>query len=196
MHEAALAAAALPAPTRILGMTMRPYSLGHELFLIRENNPLLSGGKANVTRADLAQAVLICASSFQECRQIPFRITPTIGIILWRRRTRKMPLGPNVEAFRNYREDGTREFPAGRQVNSDSGGKVAGAPFLLRLYQFLIIELAIPYNEAWDYPLGMAQMQFATYWEEKGCFSIYSQMDDIQNMALAELDKQEAKCQG
>jgi hypothetical protein len=192
MHDVALALATLPAPTRIFGLPMRPYSLGHELQLIRESNSLLSGGSANVPRIEFAQAVLICSQTFEECRRINFDWLAGIKIAAWRWRMRNVDHDPHVQAFINYRRDGSRFLPQGRQTIAGSGSvKVAGAPFLLRLYQFLRIKFNEP--NPWDYPLGLATMQFAAYWEEKGSYSIYSEVDQVQDEALAALDEEEAR---
>lgn len=172
---------------------MRPYSLGHELHLLREQNPLLSGGSGNVARADLAQAVLICSQTFEECRRMSFDWLIPLKLWVWRRRTRKLPIGPHVQAFLEYRQDGVRQFPGSNVTHSDRApGRQAGAPFLLRLYQFLVIEFRLTPSEAWDYPLGLAQMQFSTYWEEKGGFEIYNEHDAIHDEAVRKLDEEEA----
>jgi hypothetical protein len=192
MHEAALSFAALPAPVRIFGLPMRPYSLGHEMFLIREQNPILSGDSATVSREKLAQAVLICSSSFQECRRFHSDYLASLKLAIFRRKTRKIDHGPEIEAFFEYRKDGTKSLPGGRQTVKDADGRIAGAPFLLRLYQFLVVDLNTDPDAAWDYPLGLAMFQFATYWEERGTYSVFSELDQLQNEALAALDAEEA----
>src|SRR5579864_7173484 len=111
MHESLLAQAVLPAPTIILGRLMRPYSLGHELFLFREGNPLVSGGSATATRADLAQGVLICMQSFEECRRMNSDWLLALKMWLLEVTTRKHPLQRNLMAFDDYRESGSLEFP-------------------------------------------------------------------------------------
>ncbi len=189
MHEQSLSQAALPAPTRILGLLMRPYSLGHELHLLREQNPILSGGSDNVTRSDLAQAVLICSQTFEECRQMSFDWLLWLKLYSWRRRVRKYPTGTHVQAFHEYRRDGSRQLPASSTPRADRPpGRAAGAPFLLRLYQFIVIQLREPIDRAWDYPLGLAQMQFATYWEEQGGFDVMNEHDVIHDAKVRELD--------
>src|SRR5437660_1560903 len=61
MHEAALSRAALPAPTTVLGLRLRPFSLGHLLWLTRE---CVIESLAN----DLPAAVLICSQTWKELR--------------------------------------------------------------------------------------------------------------------------------
>jgi hypothetical protein len=186
-------------------MLMRPYSLGHELHLLREDNPLVSGGiNANPRREDLAQAVLVCSQTFEECRRMNSDWLLPLKGWLWRRRVRKLPTGPHVQAFLEYRQDGMREFPPSSTPRSDSSpGRPAGAPFLLRLYQFLVVEMHMPTvyqhpltNEVltpWDHPFGLAQMQFATHWEERGSFDIYNYHDAVHDEAARKLDEWEAK---
>ncbi len=57
MHSPLLAQAALPAPTVVCGMLLRPFSLGHELLLIREN---LQSAICRQQLDSLCGAVLIC----------------------------------------------------------------------------------------------------------------------------------------
>src|SRR2546421_6679103 len=94
MHEPLLAQAALPARSIILGMVLRPYSLGHELFLLREQNPLATvysfGQAGQVRPQDLAQAILICCQSFSECRAMVQDRFLGLKLWVWRRRLRKI----------------------------------------------------------------------------------------------------------
>lgn len=55
-------AAAIPPPFTILGVTLRPYSLGHKMVLGRINSPFEIGGIAGVS--DIVLAVLICSNDY------------------------------------------------------------------------------------------------------------------------------------
>jgi hypothetical protein len=204
MHEAALAQAALPAPTLCFGLELRPYSLGHELFLIRELNPLLTcSDLSRVTRADLAQAVLICCQSFEECKRMHSDWFIGLKITLWRRRVQKMNFGRELQGFLDYRASGSLEFPLTERVRCGaSPGRPAGAPFLLRLHQFLVTRLNKSDSAAWDYPLGLAKMHWLAYWESEGGVTIYNSHDaqfdrycaEEDAKELAELKAKEAAC--
>lgn len=202
MHEAAFAQAAQPALVSVLGMELRPYSLGHELFLIRECNPIAAGA-ALVTRAQLAAAVLICCQNVAETQAM--NRDPFIGVklALWRWRTRRRELVSELAAFEAYRVAGSAEFKCNEP--RANGGKIRypGAPFLLRVFQFLVIHLRKSEAEAWDYPLGLAKMQWAAYWEGQGGLEIYNRHDAQFDKFCAEqeallaavaLKAKEAKC--
>jgi hypothetical protein len=190
MHEAAFASAALPAPAQSLGLLLRPYSIGHETFLLRENNPVLTGG--NVSRDKLAEAVLICSQTFAECQAMSGDRWINLKLRLWRRRVRKLDTISELAAFHAYRNAGSQEFKCNEPSNT--GGKIRyyGAPFLLRLHQFLIVHLRKSEAEAWDYPLGLAKMHWAAFWEGEGAIEVYNEHDAAFDRYCAEEDAKEA----
>src|SRR5688572_15425480 len=103
MHEPLLAQAALPEPTVILGLLMRRYySIGHELLLIRDSNPLVAGGK--VRDDDVRRAVWTCASTWAECFNGHDHFLTPIKRALWRFRIRKASYPLAAEEFRKYRQ--------------------------------------------------------------------------------------------
>src|SRR4051812_47664580 len=108
MHEPLLAKAALPAPTRICGIPLRPYSLGHELFLIRESNPFAVGGP--ILPGDLQEAIWICAMTFKACRRAHASLMylPALMALKWRvgRSVKRGHIIGDISAFRAYRADG------------------------------------------------------------------------------------------
>jgi hypothetical protein len=95
MHEAVLARAALPAPTVCLGLLLRPFSLGHLLWLTREDLLALATDPGTQTSASpspisqLPAAVLICCQTWEEnLAQRRDWLLP-IKLWLWRRRVAK-----------------------------------------------------------------------------------------------------------
>ena len=56
--------ASIPEPVRILGLNLRPYSLGHVVLLNRIGSAFVTGEKP--TFEDLAASVLICALTYKE----------------------------------------------------------------------------------------------------------------------------------
>jgi hypothetical protein len=181
MHEAALVSAALPAPTNVLGLLLQPYALGHELFLIREQNPLATVGAGpesweQARLPDLAQAVLICCQGWEANRRAWRDPLITLKLWLWGRRVRRAEFGDALIAFRAYQLVGSQEFPESPTLEEPSkygpAPRVLGAPFLLRLHQFLVMKLRLSEARAWDYPYGLAKMQWETWWETKGGLKI------------------------
>ena len=111
MHEALLARAARPAPAIVLGLLMRPFSIGHHVLLIREGNPLAESNDASAVK--VAEAALICSQSWEENARMPF--DPLIGFKLWIWKRRVKAKIGNMAAellnFIQYRNEGSLEFP-------------------------------------------------------------------------------------
>jgi hypothetical protein len=87
------------------------------------------------------------------------------------------------------------EFPLSEITRPGSGppGRPQGAPFALRLHQFLVTHLRLAAEEAWDYPLGLAKMQWAAYWEEEGGLQIYNWQDAEHDAFVAKCEAEEAE---
>ncbi len=194
MHERLLSRAAKPAPVVILGLLLRPYSLGHELCLIEAGNPLWNSNDGKP--ADVAEAVWICAGTWrQNSRGILDRLFFLKKKIWktrlrWNKNARNHAL--NLRAFVEYRDAGTLEFkPSQMPRTSQSEPRApAGAPFLLRLQSFLMLKYGFTEEQAWDYPYGMANHRWMEFWESEGCLEIFNEWDVKHDTFVAE---QEAK---
>lgn len=179
MHEPLLALAALPAPTIIQRTTLRPYSLGHELILIRERNAFIFGG--DPTRKDLIQAVWICVNTWQENARAHDEFLAPIKARLIARRFRKCNLSQCIQEFRQYLESGSLELPLSdipRSQKDQAPSRFPGAPLILRLHAFVMTHLRKSEAEAWDYPVGLAKMRWAAHWEQEGGLDIYGPHDE------------------
>lgn len=179
MHELALSRAALPAPVTCLGRELKPYSLGHELWLIRESNAVLRGSVEG-----LHGAVLICSHTWDELKELRSWRWQSLDLKLWHWRTRKIDPRAELLKFIEYRNNGLLEFAPSEIIRPDreTSGRTLGAPFILRLQQWLMTHFRITESQAWDYPVGLAKMRWATHWEAEGCF-------EIKNAAEAEFDE-------
>lgn len=122
--------AAVPEPVTLLGLRLRPFSLGHNLLLHRIESAFVVGGKVGYD--DLAASVLICAQTYREavaCFDDPklrrFMLKwhrKLTGDVWWRRAlrltVRPVDLKAKSEAFTKYIEDGSRmpyyDVPADR----------------------------------------------------------------------------------
>jgi hypothetical protein len=220
MHEPLLFTAALPARTTCLGLPLRPYSIGHELHLWRDQNVLLFNEDTPNQFPALLSAVLICCHSWQELQRLTDDPLLRFKLWIWRRRIawtgRKwagksarrnrgsspvsFPPPPHpptfiaseLAIFRAYRQAGIAEFPLSDVTHPSSGPppRSPGAPFLLRLQQWLMLTLHLTEAQAWDYPYALAKMRWAAYWEEQQGLEVYNQHDAEFDAFVAE---QEAK---
>ncbi len=188
MHEPLLSMAALPAPVAVLGMPLRPYSLGHELYLIREGNPL-AAGSPHANRFDLTQAVLICCQSWEESRLAHRDPLIRLKLWAWNRRARKLDTQTELKAFLDYQQSGTLEFKIDDTARPDrESPRLPGAPFLLRLHAFLMERLRINEAQAWDYHYGLAVMRWEAHWEQEGGLYIYNAHDAVFDQHCAEME--------
>jgi len=193
MHTAVFAQAALPAPVRVLGLRLRPYSLGHELWLAREQNPLaLSCDRcpmSSVLQA-LPQAVLACAQTFPEIEGMRRDRLLPLKFILWNFRLRRCNFAAELAAFLEYRTRGTLCFPDEPPDPLDNPGRPVGAPLLLSLHAFVLTlgtaEISHYGPSAWDYPYGLAQMRYATALEVEGRWKIKNRIEAAHDAAAAE----------
>lgn len=190
MHEAALSQAALPAPARILGLTLRPFSLGHELWLVREQNALALHSTADASPVkliqDLPQAVLFCCQTFAEIQAMNKDRFIGIKLRLWNHRLRRRNLAQELSAFLEYRTRGTLAFPD-EPPDSTQRGRTLGAPLLLSLYEFMAAKVGE--IAAWDYPYGLAQMRYAAHLEGEGRLKIKNRYEVEADDAFSEWEK-------
>ena len=185
MHEPLLRRAANPAPYRILGLVLKPYSIGHALLLEEESHTNLPMPVA------LAAAVWICANSWAENRRMRLSLWSNIKLDIWSWRCRRgrFDFKAEHEAFRRYVRDGSLHFPISEItiVGGELGGdpRPSGAPFLLSLQQFIMMKAGKSEEEAWDYPFGLAKMRMAVYYENEGSLAIKSEAEVIFDQAVA-----------
>ena len=189
MHQAAFARAALPAPFTVLGMSLGTYTIGHELWLGRICPDGISTDKAFV------RAVLICCEDWEGARRLDsdWLLRLKAAILTWRlwRDGREEAM----RAFKAYREEGSLEFPLSPpivQAGSGTPTRPPGSPFLIRLTVFLMTRLRISQAEAWKYPLALAKMQWAAYWEEEGGLQVYNWQDAEHDAFVAQCEAEDA----
>ncbi len=162
---------------------MRPYSIGHELWLIRQGNPLAWGGDADIKQ--LREAALICCETWEGLKRLNSEWSIGLKLALWNWRQRNALFPIELANFTHYRERGSLCF----EINSASPGRTVsrrpGAPFLLRLQMFLVEHSRLTESDAWDYPLGLAMMKRAAWLESEDCLEIKNE-DDETTQGFAE----------
>ena len=204
-HELLFADAARPPAAVVLRLPLRPYSLGHELILLQERNPLLfdESAFADLPAADQRRAViraaLICARRWTEQDELP----PNLRA--WQQLLEKHP--PNypleIAHWRIYFNAAHTCFPApdprADDICSGSGGyepmtalrgRPLGAPHLARLINFVterdLATRLCGCAVAFDVPYGLANSLYAAHSEAEGGIRIESA---AEQQAKAEWDK-------
>jgi len=203
MHEAALARAAIPAPTVVLGMLLRPLSCGHILALSADDTVerVLSG---TVAPQQLTAAVLACCQDWESATGIAHDRLLSLKLWLWKRRVASAAvahakrLAKGLESagyfqqeaakFKSYLIAGSDEFPASDAPRPDrqSASRQPGSPFILRLNQWLVSSLRISEAAAWDYPFALAKMRWECHWEQEGGFDVSNEQDESFNSFIRE----------
>jgi hypothetical protein len=181
VYEKIFSQAVLPEPVQILGLAMRPYSLGHELWLIRQDNPLslLDASSTSVTAPKFLEAVLICSQTFDEISGMNRDWLIGLKLKLWNRRVKRFNIFDELEKFKKYQAAGSLEFPCQLPSQSaDSGpSRYLGAPMLIRVHQFLVLNFRLTESQAWDYPFGLAKMHNAAWMEDNRRMEIKNAQD-------------------
>ena len=207
MHEAALFRAAQPVPTVVLGMLLRPLSLGHILFYVQSGiTDDIAAGK--LTAQKLTEAVMFGSQSWDESAGLLSDHLLGLKLWIWRKRVeraarrheklrrRHSDLRPyfEVEAakFAGWLQAGCEELPVSDTPRADKGSpaRLPGSPFLLRIQQWLMTTLRLTESQAWNYPFGLAKMRWACHWESEGGIDIRNENDESFDRFVRE---QEAK---
>lgn len=192
MHEAAFAQAALPAPARVLGLTLRPFSLGHELWLIREQNTLaLNADPASLGKlmTALPQAVLCCAQTHLE-NSGRWDLLALPKFLIWSWEIRKFNLAQELIKFRDYRKSGSTAFPDEPADSTEGKRRSLGQPLLLAFHHYIINLGSAEWSQygksPWDYPYGLAQMRYSAAAELDGRLKIKNAAEMAEDKAMKE----------
>ena len=198
-HETIFVDSALQARVRILGLTLRPFSIGHQVLLIRQRNPLVwfderepSLFSPEAQRDAIQNAVLVCYRSWKE------NLLRERWIGLWRWRVRNMDHEEATRAFMEYHRAGSQCLPApsdavvkGLYGDDDGPGREYGSPFNARLLLFVMSlppdEIRMFGESAYDFPLGLAQVLYLSHLESEGKARVENEreaMEEAENQRL------------
>jgi hypothetical protein len=177
--------AVMPEPVTVLRLPLRPLSIGHRFLLHRIQSPFLDPEK-EPTEEDLLRAVLLCADTFEIGEKIDCDRFLRFKVWLWKKRLKCVDLEVELVRFKNYLIMGS----LGPRIKPSENGRALGSPWLLRLKNFVQFKLKKSESEAWNYPYGRAQFEWATHWEEEGGLKIYNQ-DELD--FIAQCDRMEAE---
>jgi len=185
MHEGLLRQAAMPVPRVVLGLLLRPYSIGHELLIQADSSDFAKPETA------LISLVWICSNSWKENTRNRLDPLMSLKLWLWRRRCGRRDFKKELEKFQAYREEGSLEFPLSELIETDGRrrGRATGAPFLLKLQQFVCFHFKLSESEAWDYPFGMAKMHWSCMAEEEGGIKIRNEHDESFEAYIEEQER-------
>ena len=123
-HEFSFVDSVIQNPVTVLGLRLKSFSLGHEIILSKQKNPLviLTAGQFAVFTpesqvAAIQNAALVCYRSWTENQR------PEKWLRLWQWRIRKMDHGQAIQDFLKYRADGSTFPPATSEEARDVEGR-------------------------------------------------------------------------
>lgn len=134
--QAAFQQAAIPKPFQVLGRTLYPYTLGHDILLGLVDSCFAIGSKAHIGDDpleainrwnDLLISVWICSHESYESAFKTFCSPFTwLKVRLWAWRCGKFDMAAQLEKFKAYIETNTSEPEY--WIESKTGGKQSGIP--------------------------------------------------------------------
>lgn len=188
MHEVSFASANTPDRVFILGLRMRRFSIGHEIALWAQKNPLVTYTPEGFDELPVAEknlailrAVLICYRNWTGC----FLPEKWLALFSWRLRGRPVGIwkfkirltgavdfSKAIAEFREYRLAGSNDFPTVKiPRESRSQFHYFGAPEVARLLLFLgkdEFHYALGFESPYDVPLNLARMLYLADAEAEG----------------------------
>ena len=195
MHDALFADALRPERVTVLNLLMLDYSIGHELLLWRQRNPLVTLNRAGFDalapaerRAAIMLAALVCYRDWERNQRREKHLW------LWAWWTRKQQTGDEVEKFRAYRADGSSTLPT-RDIP-----RTAGAPFhyfgspeaALLLLFVRPIYADFGFETPFDFPLGLARQLYLADAETKGNVWVKNHHDMQEDQRADEFNRSQA----
>ena len=169
MHEKLFSEAFHTPESTVLGLRLRNYAIGHELALIRRDNPLVTYSEKSFQELDLAMQKACLADAVEICCHRVPRIK-----LLWALRASRLPFGSELDKFRHYRAAGSLDLPTVKQPRTHGAPfHYFGAPELARLINYVTNHHAVMVNTHFEgsplnFPLGLARILWATEMETIG----------------------------
>jgi len=182
-----LLAGLTPEPFTILGVRLRPLSLGHLIWLER------LGLDDVESMGHLALAVLVCSHKYED---IPAALDDrwlNFKMMLWRTWHRKADEAKTVALFADY--IATHTVRPKVSVKEGQGGGEGGAPFLLHVKIVLQSKLNYTPSEAMNCPFNQAALEYYAFAELEGGLTISDEKKDAEMQAQADALDREALIQ-
>lgn len=188
-------AAAYPEPWQILGVQLRPFSLGHYLKLSRLNCAFVSETETNASLSDLLLGVVVCSMPthvdqakdpfwqwlgrkhgglryrLYKVKQRLFRravATPAeYDAYLWGKRIGKIDFASKVKMFSDYMDKCSACQPYVEE-KTDAQPKVSGAHWAQSVLSALVAKCGYDMETALNVPISRALADFLKHAESEG----------------------------
>jgi hypothetical protein len=185
------ARAAIPEPYRILGLRLRPLSLGHYLLLKRFNCAFLAADASQATREDLLLAVLICSMRHQEFLDFIEQKNFSAEVAAWGQEIGVFDFPEKAKLFCAYLAENLHEP---EYIPTKPGAE--GGDWAQNLKMTLMTRLQHNEESALNLPLSEALADYFKLAENEGLVRIITPEDiaaaEANSRIFAELEKQRA----
>ncbi len=168
-----------PETFRVLGKTLKPFSIGHEFLLILTGNAFSSESKSEPTIEDLTQAIWICSHS---------PLNPAFGwkfkFWLWiLRRAGVFDESEKHALFIRYLSH-YRHCPEFLRKNDPSGP--SDVPFEQHLKVYMQVNFGWSSDQALTAPYNQVIWDYMTHLEMQGSIQIVDNVEEIEREAFAQ----------
>lgn len=192
-------AAAYPEPWQVLGVKLRPFSLGHYLKLSRLGCAFVSDKEQTATLSDLLLGVVVCSMpttvdqdqdpfwrwlgrrsggirwqvyrAFQWLRRKPVASPAEYDAFVWGRKVGEIDLGQKVRMFADYM-DQCSSAPPYVEEHQSSPPKASGAHWTQAVLSSLVSKCGYTMQEALNVPVSRALADFIKQAETDGAVRI------------------------
>lgn len=180
MHELSFADAARPTPVVCLRLRLHPYTLGHEILLLKERNAVFLCPQEQFAALPLEQQIfaikrftLICSQSWEE------NAGRQKWLNLWGWLTRKADYSIELVEIRNYLAAAHAVLPppTAEADEIENGkpekGRALGSPYLAQLINFATDRLAIfGVKSVFNVPFALCGSLYFSKLESDGVFRV------------------------
>jgi hypothetical protein len=172
--SAAYFEAAIPEPYRILGLKLRPFSLGHYLTLRRMGCVFVSDKEEEATVHDLVLGVLVCSMSHKQFMEFIEQGDCEKQVEEWGGKAADVNLQESCRLFGEYLKTGSEvpEF----WLEQDDGAQ-SGAHWSHMLMTTLRSSLGYSRAEALDSPLSQSLLDFYKHAENLGIVRLMTEAE-------------------
>lgn len=165
MATAAYPTAAIPEPYQILGLRLKPLSLGHYLLMERFNVAFVSSIEATATQDDLILGVLICSMTYEEFINFLDEPDHIAQIKSWGEKCGAYDLNEKVKLFKEYIDAASKQPVV---IYEQGASNESGAHWAQTIKLTLTGQLGYTEHEAINLPLSQAFSDFWKHAENQG----------------------------
>lgn len=181
MHEENFAHSFHPPRVNVFGVEMGTYAIGHELALIRQGNPLATYGEASFAELSQDAKRLAIAMAIEVCGNLGFFKKYKCAIAIYRAKDEELAV--EIKMFRDYRAAGSQDLPTTKMPRQHGVPfRYFGAPGLASLLNYVVKEHLLLIQTHFkgsplNFPLGLAQILYATHLETNGSIWVKNQQE-------------------